>query len=395
MKIAFVEYSNFHSFPIGGQLTFIRNYIRNAPDDEITIIGLGDNRHLSKNHINLEGNSVTFINVLPEKFAHYLRFFPDRLVFFLTVSLLKDFIHFESFDIIIVHSPELLIALKKFSDKLVWRMAGANNPLSASRFKIFRCHFFQQLYHSFVLSHAFSIPKHIVSINQDCTKLCMMMGRTPIDINLSVDTFLFKKQHDLSKQDVLGIPNTSTVVAYIGRISVTKRIDILLHAFALFHHTHPTTFMVIAGTGEHEHKIKNLAKTLSLEKFVLFLGQLTSMQVVNLLSVTDVFWMASEREGLPNSLLEAMACGVPVISSKVGGVPNLITHNFNGLLASSDDPSEYADLLMQALSTNSYLSANAIQTIQNHYSFDKLVVNLSNRFSGTSDRPDSFGPVET
>jgi glycosyltransferase involved in cell wall biosynthesis len=84
-----------------------------------------------------------------------------------------------------------------------------------------------------------------------------------------------------------------------------------------------------------------------LEKDVLFLGKQDGLE--NLLSVADIFLMPSQSESFGLSALEAMSCGVPVISSSVGGLPELIVHNNNGFIAEFGDVDRMAKYALELL----------------------------------------------
>jgi glycosyltransferase involved in cell wall biosynthesis len=104
---------------------------------------------------------------------------------------------------------------------------------------------------------------------------------------------------------------------------------------------------------------------------VSFLG--SRMDIPNLLSAIDIFVLCSETEGLPVSLIEAMAAKKPIIATSVGGIPQLIENDHNGLLISPHDPSRLAKSIL-ALMENSTLresiAQEAFQTIESKFSTD-------------------------
>jgi glycosyltransferase involved in cell wall biosynthesis len=102
--------------------------------------------------------------------------------------------------------------------------------------------------------------------------------------------------------------------------------------------------LVLAGDGSSRISLEARAKQLGIEDRVVFTGRHPAVE--DLLYMADVAILPSRREGLPFALLEAMACGLPVIASKVGGVPELITDSVSGYLI---EPA-HADQLAQRLS---------------------------------------------
>ncbi|MFB2938664.1 glycosyltransferase family 4 protein [Aerosakkonemataceae cyanobacterium BLCC-F154] len=152
-------------------------------------------------------------------------------------------------------------------------------------------------------------------------------------------------------EKVLVLPNPVTVplevperknngeikISFLGKINDRKGVFDLLSAFALL----PPEFkqksrLIVAGSGEEE-KADKLIKLLSLEENVELTGWLNSVQRDRLLAETDIFVLPSYNEGLPMALLEAMSWGIPVITTPVGGIPEVVTHKQNGLLVDPGD----------------------------------------------------------
>lgn len=116
----------------------------------------------------------------------------------------------------------------------------------------------------------------------------------------------------------------------IGRFVYAKNHETLIHAFAIFHKKYSNSYLYLIGQGSEENKIKHLVKSLSLTDCVEFLG--TKAEVSYYLSTTDCFILPSRYEGMPMTLIEAMASGMPIIASNVGGIPDMLTDNENAIL---------------------------------------------------------------
>jgi glycosyltransferase involved in cell wall biosynthesis len=131
----------------------------------------------------------------------------------------------------------------------------------------------------------------------------------------------------------LGLPNKEVFVyGTVGRLAETKGQRILLEAFARVYEKYPKSWLVIAGKGRLESELRALAIELNIQERVLFLGYRTD--IPEILKACDVFVLPSIAEGLPGALLEAMATGVPVIASRVGGVPEILNNPELGMMVS-------------------------------------------------------------
>ena len=121
----------------------------------------------------------------------------------------------------------------------------------------------------------------------------------------------------------------------VGRLDEQKGHRYLLEAVAQLKAAHRVK-LVIIGEGPLGLELENLARKLHLEEDVTFAGEVTDVPVW--LSALDIFILPSLWEGLPNALLEAMGMGLPVVATRVDGVPEVVQHDVNGLLVEPAHP---------------------------------------------------------
>lgn len=134
----------------------------------------------------------------------------------------------------------------------------------------------------------------------------------------------------------------------LGRIGQRKGSFDLIRAFAMLPDQYKTqASLCLAGDGDVE-KVRNLVDSLNLLKYVTVLDWIDPNQRDSLLAKADVFVLPTYNEGLPLALLEAMGWGLPAITTPVGGIPNVITHNKNGLLVNPGDI-QHLSAAMQSL----------------------------------------------
>jgi glycosyltransferase involved in cell wall biosynthesis len=164
------------------------------------------------------------------------------------------------------------------------------------------------------------------------------------------------------------------VTMFVGRLVEHKNIPELLEAFSRIQCDETINIcLIIIGGGELEYSLKALANKYNLEN-VYFIGERSDVQ--SLLTLADFVISTSLREGLSNTILESMLCGVPVIASRVGGTPEIITHNINGILYESGDIEELVSSI-QELSKDSLkrsvLSEKARESILESFSISQMV----------------------
>jgi glycosyltransferase involved in cell wall biosynthesis len=145
------------------------------------------------------------------------------------------------------------------------------------------------------------------------------------------------------------------IILSVGRLVEKKGMLTLIKAFAKIQNDFPHTQLKIIGDGPQEKKLEEEVKSLKLSKKVKLLGELPHDKVIEELKKAHLFCLASQTdktgnmEGIPNVLKEAMASGVPTISTKHGGIPELISHRHSGLLAKEGSVKSLADQLSYAL----------------------------------------------
>lgn len=153
------------------------------------------------------------------------------------------------------------------------------------------------------------------------------------DCNASVNKDSLRSQ--------LGIPNNCTIIGCVGRLSPEKGFEYFIHAAKIVLRDYPRTCFLIIGEGPEKEKLCGLSASLGIGENTFFAG--LRGDVAALYRIMDVFAVTSLYEGLPMVLLEAMASQRPVVSTNVGGIPQLIEDRFNGLLVEPGNVIELAD----------------------------------------------------
>ena len=141
-------------------------------------------------------------------------------------------------------------------------------------------------------------------------------------------------------REKLAIPSDAPLLGIVGRLVPIKDHPTLFQALALLQTHGPAPHLIVAGDGERREALKRLAQDLGLASRIHFLGWRNDLEAI--LGELDVVICCSKNEGTPVALIEAMAAGVPVLSTDVGGVGDLIVHGETGWLVPSGNPSALA-----------------------------------------------------
>ncbi|MDR4516688.1 MAG: glycosyltransferase family 4 protein [Nitrosomonas sp.] len=122
-----------------------------------------------------------------------------------------------------------------------------------------------------------------------------------------------------------------------------------IHAFQNVKRAYPEALLTIAGAGPQRDMLENLVNELNLQEAVEFTGRIDNNAVAKLYQRADVMVNASLVDNMPISILEALASGVPVVSTDAGGIPYLVEHGKTALLVAKKDPAAMAEAIMQVL----------------------------------------------
>jgi glycosyltransferase involved in cell wall biosynthesis len=164
----------------------------------------------------------------------------------------------------------------------------------------------------------------------------------------------------------------------VGRLDIGKGLEDLVHAARIMVQQAPQSKprFVLAGKGPLEAELKSLIARLGLENHFELRGHVRNRQeLVELYHRADMFVLPSHHEGMPTVLLEALACGLPVVSTGVGGALEVIIDRENGLLVPPADPEALAGALLTMSRDESlrrHCSANARRTVEERFSWDAV-----------------------
>jgi glycosyltransferase involved in cell wall biosynthesis len=166
---------------------------------------------------------------------------------------------------------------------------------------------------------------------------CRIVPRRKIGVVANgIDTARFGRRDDReATRSIFGIPSDAFLIGTVGRISEVKRQDRLIRAFATISELNPSAHLLLVGDGPLIDEMRRLAVELGVGARVHFAGYQTEPE--KFLGAMDVFGLTSRSEGMPLAILESWASCVPVVASRVGGVPEMISDGKTGLLFDPED----------------------------------------------------------
>jgi glycosyltransferase involved in cell wall biosynthesis len=188
-------------------------------------------------------------------------------------------------------------------------------------------------YASAIIAVSAALRDSMIAIGVDREKISVLGN--------GVDAALFYPEDGAAARSRWGVGGL--VLVSVGNLIPLKGHDIVIRAIARL----PDAQLLIAGQGPERQRLELLATSIGIGDRIRFVGHLAQPDLRSLYSAADCLVLASEREGCPNVLLEAMACGTPVVATRVGGIPDIITTAAAGRLIDDRNPTAIVEAVGQ------------------------------------------------
>lgn len=158
-------------------------------------------------------------------------------------------------------------------------------------------------------------------------------------IYMGCDIGVFRPDEAARKRtrEFLGISPKEKIILFVGRLVRAKGVFELVEAFSQLRSRLPKTHLVLLGDDRDRLRLENQVRQKGLNDVVHFIGVRPHSEMPSWLNAADLFVLPSHNEGLPNVVVEAMACGIPVVATNVGGIPEVIEDKRSGLLIEKGD----------------------------------------------------------
>jgi N-acetyl-alpha-D-glucosaminyl L-malate synthase BshA len=192
-----------------------------------------------------------------------------------------------------------------------------------------------------------------------------------------VDLNMFK---NLSKNDLRSKFNVKdeNIVLFVGGFRFVKGVKYLIEAMNSIRQKNITTRLMLVGSEGDKEKLDGLVNDSDSKKYVILVGKVPHEKVAEYMVASDVFVLPSLSEGFPNVILEAMASGLPIVATRVGGLPHIVKHAENGFLVEPKNPEEIAEkvlLILESEALRKKMSDNNKETAK-EYSWERVVAKL-------------------
>jgi glycosyltransferase involved in cell wall biosynthesis len=220
----------------------------------------------------------------------------------------------------------------------------------------------------------FRSPEAVIAQIDLICKRVSPFARGEVDcIPNAIDISKFRLDRKYCRR-LLGFRDGEESILYVGRLEPVKNVQTLLYAFVNVRKKGFNARLVLVGNGSEINRLRRIAVGAKVIEFVDFVGALSHDRVPVYMNAADVLVLPSRSEASPNVILEALAAGTPVIATRVGGIPDIVTNGKQGFLYSPGDTEQLTNLLSRLLKDKRLRARFSVEAriMAKHYSLDRI-----------------------
>lgn len=355
-NVLLIEDCDFDSYPHGGQLSFAKNMLK-AFGNRLALVGVSTDSTPAGQWVERQiGNQrFSFFGVKTVDKSHNGKpLIPLRVSYYLALRKYMRDIRSSGIRNIFAQGAEVVFALANYDwQSFCYCFPGVKNEVEFSRYKWARL--FSKPY-----EYAFfkSLRKaQVVLASSDRKAIENLVSRSKgaleksriVQFPTRVDTDIFFPQPPTIVRRQLGINLEDKIIVSCGRLRQIKGWDFILAAFQIVLTEIPNMKLIFVGDGEDRPALTAMSDKLGIADKVQMTGAVAPQQVAQYLNAADLFVVGSHREGWSNAMLEALACGKPIVSTDVSGASEMIVNGANGYVVQTRNPQQYAQAVLDAL----------------------------------------------
>jgi len=379
--ILHLEACNFIDKPMGGQLTFSRQLIK-VLGNRVALVGLSNTPSEPIGcwfNKEIEGTVYRYFAIGRDSHTNIKPIVPGRLTTLLQIKRYQHSILSIRIPNIIISEHSILMALSKNPlHNLCFCNPGVDSPLSISRY--FWAGYFSSCFdHFFLRSLAQKADCILAAADESAIAEFKkragekLRGKNIISFPTRVDTDIFYPADSTTARKALGLPADAIIAVSTGRIHWAKGWEFLLESFKLFHERHPNAVLVFIGDGAEREALEMKALDLGMNKNIIIAGYQSPPAIATYLQASDLFIMGSLKEGWSSALVEALACHLPIVSTRFSSADTIVRQGANGFIVDRN-PLEFSEVMEAALSLPDV--AKYADSVIEHYALKNLAHDL-------------------
>jgi glycosyltransferase involved in cell wall biosynthesis len=206
--------------------------------------------------------------------------------------------------------------------------------------------------YNLLIRYVINKADYIITVSQSNKDKLLSLGAKPKKVRLIPNGYnesLFSVSSSIEARKRLGLPLNMKVLLSVGNLVTVKGHKYLIDAMNIISKKRNDVILILIGSGSSEASLRQKTKELNLEERIFFFGAQKHEEIPKWMNACDLFVLPSLMESFGVVSIEAMACGKPVIGTRVGGIPEIVRTNDVGILTKPADPKELSEVILVAL----------------------------------------------
>jgi glycosyltransferase involved in cell wall biosynthesis len=347
-SILLIEACDFERFPVGGQLTTVRQLLGYF-GNRFALVGVTTDDTPAGRWVKrvIDGVEFDFFGIARVDPARRKPLLPRRLTAWLSLLRQRKRIQALGVRAALVVAPEVMLAVSRWGLRIGYLFCGVENPLSNPRYPVGRllAGAFEARLHRALSEHA-----ELILAAADPEAIQRMRGRSGGKLANHKIVF-FPSMYDSRVFRVAAAarrPDEPLLVS-CGRLNLAKGWDLVLEAFVHVRAEIPGARLCFVGDGEDRRRLEARIEQFGIGGAVSITGFLPQVEVARILNYASALLLGSHNEGWPTAVVEAEACGLPVVMTRVSGASALVISGNNGYVVGGRDPQVFASRVIESL----------------------------------------------
>jgi len=324
----------------GGGIRYVHNMVEYLleNDTKVVLMGIKLTKKITYKHPNL-----TFISLLHESGTWWK--------YFIKLFIKVPFFKIKNSSVIHTHRTYFMLPFILFHRKNSKVCTLHMKPLEFVRIEYPNCLKLVNEMHKMIESFCINKVDVLITVSEDVKRAYVdrypkIKSKIKVISGSGVNLDRFKPMDKNEVRKIYGFKKEDVIILFAGRLEKIKNVDFLIRSFALVSTEIDIAKLVIVGRGNKQTYLKDKVEELNIKGKVIFLGEVNSNNMPEVYNCADVFALSSYSESVPTVVREALACGIPAVTTNVGDVKNIIMDSSMGIVVDVYDEELFAQALI-------------------------------------------------
>lgn len=388
-SILLIEACDFERYPVGGQLAFARQLLHSF-GNRFALVGISTDSTPIGRWVERQIDGINYDFFAVDRVAKSSTckatrpLIPLRITHYLALKKHMNDIRQIEARCVFTQSAQSLLAINNYKwESICYCFPSVKNEVEFSRYPWVR--FLSKPYEKALFKSLTKADVILAAADNDAINSMIYRSNGIVDSTKVIscptcaNTKIFSATDQISARSSLGLNNNKKIILTCGKLMYIKGWDLLLQSLSKLNDETLDIQLIFVGEGEDRASLLNMAKNLKIFNQILLTGSISPVEVAKYMNAADLFVVGSIHEGWSVAMVEAISCGLPIVSTEVSGANDLIHNGKNGFIVKKRDPELYARAIIKALDLPRPNPTSL--EIAEQYSLDKLPQKLKSAWA--------------